>query len=1092
MNGTTRIRSPRPSGSRRRRLVLVLLAVALVGVAAAAYRLASGAIVAPLLADLMEERASNGPTRLTIGSVSIDLFADDGVQVVISDAHLRVEGAAPVDLFLPRIEAPVQIAPLWSGVIRFATLAVDRPRLVLGMAGSPDEIPDMAHVMEAIDRVAAVVVAEFDRRALADVTIANGRIDIEGAVPRRLTGIDAEIRRDAREGLIAEAEVAGRMGTWNLVMRRTLVSENGARHIGLVARDLTLAELFSSDESVVAGRGFGLPMQVRFNANLSDTGKFEAANLVGRSVNGWFQMGPTTIQFDDVALSLSWIEGTPGILVSKSHVIRGNTHLFFSGNLMPPQTGETAWHLALMSDQAQFGSGDVPEPPQQVDVIQAEAHLDPQSRMIFVDRFALQAGPSSLQGVGSVELRGDGPYVALAFNAADVGVSLLKQVWPITLTPPARRWIIDHMRGGRIDAGQIDVAIRPPAFDVSHPDPGWSGDDLKMDLRMADVSVAPLGSLPTIEGLTATVSIDNEVLTIAARGGQARLASGNAVNVPEATFRIEQLRERNDKVGVLDVKLDGAAADLGAIVDSKPFQVLERTGLSAQALSGSGEMRVDARFPLRLSVDLDAVAWSAQAVLDDFSSKDPIKGHLVRDADVTVVADPSKVTIKGNGRLDGLKADIDIQMPLGGSDVAARQGVVLKVTAKELAERGIDLSSLVKGPMVLELSDAEGHQRFDIDLTDAAVTLEPLGWEKAPGVLSRASFLLVTGSGDRVLRDFRLQSDGVDVAGSVTLSATGEFREASFDRFQIRPGDTASLKVGRDNGGRYRMVLKGRDFDGRGLIARLRDQSRSENEAALSAGYVVTAQIDRLQGFGGVVATGFAATIEGNGVGVKNAVIAGQTNNRSTFQFRIESQNGARTATAELADTGAILRFLDLYERMRGGRGQLSVAMPSGDEWVGSITVRDLSIAEDPAIRKLSEIQAATGGRDGRPILNAGSVRNGEASFDTMQIVFDRRGDMLTVQRGTLQGAVVGGTIGGTVNLASRSLALTGTFVPIFALNNLFAKIPLLGFALGGGSEEGLIGVTYRLSGPMNDPVLSVNPVSAIAPGIFRKMFEFR
>jgi len=91
-----------------------------------------------------------------------------------------------------------------------------------------------------------------------------------------------------------------------------------------------------------------------------------------------------------------------------------------------------------------------------------------------------------------------------------------------------------------------------------------------------------------------------------------------------------------------------------------------------------------------------------------------------------------------------------------------------------------------------------------------------------------------------------------------------------------------------------------------------------------------------------------------------------------------------------------------------------------------------------------------------------------------------------------LQGNVLGGTVAGTVNLAEQTLSLSGTFVPIYALNNFFAKIPILGFALGGNSGEGLIGVTYRLSGSLSDPVLTVNPVSAIAPGIFRKMFEFQ
>ena len=52
-------------------------------------------------------------------------------------------------------------------------------------------------------------------------------------------------------------------------------------------------------------------------------------------------------------------------------------------------------------------------------------------------------------------------------------------------------------------------------------------------------------------------------------------------------------------------------------------------------------------------------------------------------------------------------------------------------------------------------------------------------------------------------------------------------------------------------------------------------------------------------------------------------------------------------------------------------------------------------------------------------------------------------------------------------------------------------SIPLLG-ALFGGRDEGLFGITYRLFGPLDDPQFSMNPISALAPGIFRKIFEQR
>jgi hypothetical protein len=42
-----------------------------------------------------------------------------------------------------------------------------------------------------------------------------------------------------------------------------------------------------------------------------------------------------------------------------------------------------------------------------------------------------------------------------------------------------------------------------------------------------------------------------------------------------------------------------------------------------------------------------------------------------------------------------------------------------------------------------------------------------------------------------------------------------------------------------------------------------------------------------------------------------------------------------------------------------------------------------------------------------------------------------------------------------------------------------------------GGEKEGLFGVTYEVVGKPGNPTLRINPISALAPGLLRKVFEF-
>ena len=63
--------------------------------------------------------------------------------------------------------------------------------------------------------------------------------------------------------------------------------------------------------------------------------------------------------------------------------------------------------------------------------------------------------------------------------------------------------------------------------------------------------------------------------------------------------------------------------------------------------------------------------------------------------------------------------------------------------------------------------------------------------------------------------------------------------------------------------------------------------------------------------------------------------------------------------------------------------------------------------------------------------------------------------------------------------------------MPLYGLNNMFGQIPIVGLFLGGGNE-GIFGITYEVTGSTGNPRPIVNPISAIAPGLLRKFFEFR
>ena len=70
----------------------------------------------------------------------------------------------------------------------------------------------------------------------------------------------------------------------------------------------------------------------------------------------------------------------------------------------------------------------------------------------------------------------------------------------------------------------------------------------------------------------------------------------------------------------------------------------------------------------------------------------------------------------------------------------------------------------------------------------------------------------------------------------------------------------------------------------------------------------------------------------------------------------------------------------------------------------------------------------------------------------------------------------MGATIEGRIDYAANQVRMSGTFLPAYGLNNIFGQIPIVGLFLGGGSNEGLIGITYEVVGTPGSPTLRVNP----------------
>ena len=95
---------------------------------------------------------------------------------------------------------------------------------------------------------------------------------------------------------------------------------------------------------------------------------------------------------------------------------------------------------------------------------------------------------------------------------------------------------------------------------------------------------------------------------------------------------------------------------------------------------------------------------------------------------------------------------------------------------------------------------------------------------------------------------------------------------------------------------------------------------------------------------------------------------------------------------------------------------------------------------------------------------------------------------LLKLKDGKTFGSSLGLTFEGSIDNWANLYNLEGTIVPASGVSKFLNIIPIVGTILTAGGE-GIFAATYTIKGTKADPVVSVNPLAALAPGILRKIF---
>ncbi len=663
----------------------------------------------------------------------------------------------------------------------------------------------------------------------------------------------------------------------------------------------------------------------------------------------------------------------------------------------------------------------------------------------------------------------------------------LSALWPAGLIADARDWTLENVTSGVAQNGHLALGVAAGP-DLSQPRlTGATG-----SVSASELTVHWLRPIPPVEhGMANLVVLDPDRLRVDLAG---------ADQAPEQPGRPGRLAVREgrvlitglsgaDQTGVIQVEVAGGVPDALALLANPRLHLLSDHPAPLKQPRGTMTAETNITVPLKKRVSMDEVAVAARVRVSALHLADVVAEQPLDDGafDLTVTGD--ELSLNGSARLAAIPARItgtvDFRRGPPGQ-VLERFNVEGRADARDLAAAGLDGGDLLAGPVGLAATYAhrrDGTGTVDVRavLDDAELRLTPLGWRKAKGDPASASGQILLDKSGRIETMEAIRADGVGLGlrGRATRQAGG--LTLALDR-AILGGTSARGTIRFLDGGRaIQARLSGPRLD---LSGRFRGGDDRPAVAGETPAWLIDARFNTVELAHGRTGSDFVLRAEGSGERPRALQLSALTGPGRRAELAIAPDRGGRLVHATATDGGAVLRDLGALDSIEGGRLKLVGRFlddRADHPLSGLLELDDFKVRGAPLLAKALQAITLYG------LVQA--VEGPGMTFLHMAAPFTYGNEVLTLDDARAFNASLGLTAKGSVDLAAERMDLHGTIVPAYFLNTIPGRLPLVGRLFSPEKGGGLFAGRYTAIGPLDDPRLTVNPLSALTPGFLRGVF---
>ncbi|WP_187436368.1 DUF3971 domain-containing protein [Bradyrhizobium hipponense] len=943
-------------------------------------------------------------------------------------------------------------------------------------------------ILQGLDWLDSLSMTGLDGQNLNEIGLKNGNLivdDQQRGGKWTFENISLSLRRPSRGGVTLSL---GEEGAHPWSLRATIgPTENGVRSVDIRADKVSTSNILLALRVKDLTYTADLPLTGELKGELGRDGVptfFRGKIAVGSGNIIDTDTPDYPMAIDSAEINVEW-DSSRRVLIAPFKILSGANRVTLLAHLEPPNGNINDWQLGFSGGSILLGGIDN-EPPLVFNRIAIGFRFDTDHKRLLLTQADISNGEIGVAGTGAIDYSGE-PRLTLGFAGTPMSASALKRMWPTLVVPELREWVIERIERGTLQ--RIEIGVNSPTKNLPRKGPPIPDDGLSVNIVASGVAVRPVDGMPVVHDADLKAHVTGRTATVNIGQGIADTPAGRKITISDFIFEVPDMAPKPSP-SRSKFRADGPVAAAAEILSNDRLSDLSATFVDPNTSKGTFSANIQLGLPVKGELTKADTSYTVSADLNGFAADKLVMNQKLEANTLKIVANNQGYQVKGDVKINGQAAALDYRKPTEG-DADVRLQATLDDASR--ARLGFDLSPAVSGSLPIKLSGkiaggADQTTKLGVEADLTSVKLDNIlpGWVKLPGKSGKASFKVVPTAQSTRFEDIVIEGGGASIKGSLEVDPNGDLVNANFPTYSPSDGDKASLKVERGTDGVVRGTMRGDVFDGRGFLkSAISGNSKDDGKSKLkNVDFDIDVKLGAVAGFNGEAMRSVEAKMSKRNGAIKAFTLSGKIGGNTPVPVAADLRGGRAQGAREVIylqtnDAGALLRFTDTTNKVFGG--QLVVAMePPTSEPVsreGLINVRDFTVK---GMDQLDRV--AAGGPNG--------AQSG-VSFTALRAEFTRQNGALTIRDGVIKGPMIGGTIEGSIDYPGNQVCMSGTFVPMYGVNNIFGQIPLFGIFLGGGNNEGLIGVTYEVVGTPAAPVMRVNPISAMAPGLFRKIFEF-